>query len=369
MEAKILNQSEMRRPQVFGTGLVALDLVISADPSVPIRAWAGGTCGNVLLILAALGWEVFPVARLNGDPASKRILADMKTWGVRLDFTRCGPATSAPIIIQQIIRTRDGAPRHRFSWACPHCGNWLPSFKPVTTHAVEMVAEYMGRANAFFMDRLSRAALSLAKRAADSGAVVIFEPSAKSDERLLREAIAIAHIIKYSDERFAQVLGAMERGSATLLEVHTLGAGGLRYRHRLGRSASSWKQLAAEPVAHVADTCGSGDWCTAGLISRVAGNGLESLTAIGAEGAADALRFGQKLAAWNVGFEGARGGMYVGDRESVERNLRAFGTGAAQLTQLRVSRQRLTPASVVCPACPPTRGRSHAQKLQVAQSA
>ena len=35
------------RPKVFGTGLIALDLVVGPDPESPVRAWAGGTCGNV----------------------------------------------------------------------------------------------------------------------------------------------------------------------------------------------------------------------------------------------------------------------------------------------------------------------------------
>jgi fructokinase len=41
----------------MGTGLVALDLVVSNDNSVPPRYYAGGTCGNVLTILSFLGWE------------------------------------------------------------------------------------------------------------------------------------------------------------------------------------------------------------------------------------------------------------------------------------------------------------------------
>src|SRR5215831_3040640 len=70
--------TSVERPKVFGAGLIALDLVISSDPQSPARSWAGGTCGNVLSILAYLGWEAYPIARLNGDPASIRVLADMQ---------------------------------------------------------------------------------------------------------------------------------------------------------------------------------------------------------------------------------------------------------------------------------------------------
>ena len=346
-----MTRSNCQRPQIFGTGLIALDLVLSADSSVPVRAWTGGTCGNVLSILALLGWDAYPIARMNNDSASQRIRADMKQWGVHLEFTACGPTTDTPIIIQHILRTRDGAPKHRFAWACPHCGSWLPSFKPVTIEAVDEVSKYMRKTKAFFMDRLSRSALMLAEQAADDGAIVIFEPSAKSNEKLFGEAIKIAHIIKYSDERFEHVQGAMEHGSATLVEVQTFGANGLRYRHRLGRSLSAWKQLDAIAPSTLADTCGSGDWCTAGLISTMAAGGRQGLLDCGAEGLAQALRFGQRLAAWNVGFEGARGGMYAFTRSKLEKHLKALASDRSNLIQPRPTKSPNAAATVSCPAC------------------
>jgi len=357
-----------KRPQVFGTGLIALDLVISADPETPVRAWTGGTCGNVLSILAVLGWDAYPIARMNGDPASQRIRADMKKWGVLLKFASCKPTTDTPIIVQQIRRTRDGVTKHRFSWACPHCGSWLPGFTPVTAKAVERIATHLSGAKAFFMDRLSRSALLLAKQAADYGAVVVFEPSAKSDEKLLAEVLKIAHIVKYSDERFSRVPGAMGRGSATLVEVQTFGANGLRYRHRLSRAASSWKRLDAVPPARPADTCGSGDWCTAGLISKVAGGGLEGLLALGAEGLIEALSFGQKLAAWNVGFEGARGGMYSVERTKLQKQLQAMASGQSEIMEPTSRRKPIALAAIACPACPPSVKPHGLRKVQLGRS-
>lgn len=364
-----MTPSHIHRPQVFGTGLIALDLVVSADPETPIRAWAGGTCGNVLSILSVLGWDAYPIARMNGDPASQRIRADMRKWGVHLKFASCKPTTDTPIIIQHVLRTRDGAPRHRFSWACPHCGSWLPSFKPVTTKAVEHVTAHMRHAKVFFMDRLSRSALFLAKEAADLGAAVVFEPSAKSDEKLLSEALAIAHVIKYSDERFAHVPGVMERGSATLMEVQTFGANGLRYRHRLGRTVSAWKQMDAVQPGRLTDTCGSGDWCTAGFISMAAKDGRDGLIKSGEDGLVEALRFGQKLAAWNVGFEGARGGMYAIERPKLEKHFQAMASGRTEVAQPPSSRKSIAPATIACPACPPSAKPSHARRFHLPHTA
>ena len=76
-------------PKVFGAGLIALDVVIGATPEAPVRSYAGGTCGNVLAILAFLGWEAYPIARLNADVASERVRSDLSRWGVHLNHATC----------------------------------------------------------------------------------------------------------------------------------------------------------------------------------------------------------------------------------------------------------------------------------------
>ena len=312
-----MNTAETEKPRAFGTGLIALDLVMSANPNLPVRAWAGGTCGNVLSILAYLGWESYPIARMNGDPASERVRADMSRWGVKLDYAGCEPTSHTPIIIQEIRRGRDGSPTHRFSWACPRCGQWLPSFKPITRQAVDAVGDGLNGAKVFFMDRLSRAALTLAERAADAGATVMFEPSGKSDPKFFAEALRLAHIVKYADQRLSEAGAAMADDSATILEIQTMGNEGLRYRQRLAKP-SDWTHLPAVSAPQFLDTCGSGDWCSAGLLSKIAGAGLSGLKSASVENLRSALRYGQALAAWNCAFEGARGGMYAVERESFD---------------------------------------------------
>ena len=341
----------VNRPKVFGTGLIALDLVIGPDPESPIRAWAGGTCGNVLSILAYLGWDAYPVARMNDDLASEHVRADMKRWGVHVDWANCVPTTHTPMIVQQIRRRRDGRTDHRFSWSCPHCGKWLPAFKAITVDAVERVKLALAGASVFFMDRLSRGTLALAAEASARGAVVVFEPSGKSTDKLTAEALALAHVVKYADHRLSNVPGVMGSDSAVLLEVQTLGHRGLKYRHRLGRGVSSWIHLKAIPAARLADTCGAGDWCTAGLITKATAGGQEGFRRTGARGVRSALRYGQALAAWNCGFEGARGGMYAISR-------RVFESQISSLLNGRVDSIANTPVkstanqAITCPACP-----------------
>ena len=339
-------------PKVFGTGLIALDLVVGPDPDTPVRSWAGGTCGNVLSILAYLGWDAYPIARMNHDVASERVRADMKRWRVRLDWANCAPTAHTPMIVQEIRRARDGRTDHRFSWSCPHCGTWLPPFKAITVGAVETVKPALAGASVFFLDRLSRGTLTLAAEASAHGALVVFEPSSKSTDKLLAEAIALAHVVKYADHRLAGISGVMAEGSAVLLEVQTLGDQGLRYRHRLRRGVSRWMHLETIPAPRLADTCGAGDWCTAGLIAKVAAGGQEGFRLSGARGVRAALRYGQALAAWNCGFEGARGGMYAVSKQIFKRQIASLLNGRPDgIDDAPIGS---TPIQVVtCPACPP----------------
>lgn len=337
------------RPKIFGTGLVALDLVMGLDPNTQVQSWAGGTCGNVMAIMAYLGWDAYPIARMNGDPASERVRTDLSSWGVHLEFANCEPASHTPIVIQQIRRGRDGTPTHRFLWTCPHCGQRLPSYRPVTQASVEAIVPHLHSASVFFLDRLSRAALTLADHAASAGAVVFFEPSGKTDDRLFAEALKVAHIVKYSDQRLASAGQAMSEGTATRVEIQTVGAEGLRYRDRLGGKVSTWKSVPAYSVANLVDSCGSGDWCTGGFLMKAAGRGLSGLLSIGEAGLTEALRFGQALAAWNCGFEGARGGMYFVQRSDFDRQICFIREGRPNL--LTVTRKIEAGEQVACPAC------------------
>ena len=289
---------------------------------------------------------------MNGDVASERICADMARWGVHLDWIACVPTTNSPIIVHRIRRGKDGRPKHRFSWLCPNCGKWLPAFKPITVGAVERIKPALVGASVFFLDRLSRGTLMLAAEATACGAVVVFEPSGRGNGALLAEALAIAHVVKYADSRLCSVPGAMTDDSATLLEIQTLGAQGLRYRHRLGRGTSNWMRLKAVAAPRLADACGSGDWCTAGLIAKAAVDGQEGLRRGGARGIRAALRYGQALAAWNCGFEGARGGMYAVSRHMFVSHVSGLLNGRFE-DFTNASGENVVTNVVTCPACPP----------------
>jgi len=343
-------------PTAFGSGLVALDVIVSGIRGKPPALLAGGTCGNVLTILSYLGWRTFPLARLNGDRASVRLQADLRRWKVRLDFAHLDPPGSTAMVVQRIHRDGDGLPFHTFSWNCPSCSARLPWYRPVHKAAARAVASQMGESNVFFFDRVSRGTLLLAEESARRGAIVVFEPSGFGDIGLFREALRLSHILKYSRDRMGQLdeVGPIQ---GPLLEIETLGRWGLCYRTRLGHSTDQdWIRVDAYTTGRFKDAAGAGDWCTAGLLHKVGKCGIKGLQDLSSDHLADAISFGQALAVWNCAFEGARGGMYQVSQEMFHSQIACILSGkkweAGEETLFQEVGEE--PVSPICPACPPS---------------
>jgi sugar/nucleoside kinase (ribokinase family) len=293
---------------IVGTGLIALDVVLNERHQRPPKLWTGGTCGNVIIILASLGWHSYPVARLEHDIPARLIRKDLRRWNVDLHFLSSGPLAPTPIIVHRLRRNTHGENFHTFSVTCPECGQRLPMFRPVDRTTVNNIS-WLPKANVFFTDRASAGILALAERCRHDGAVVVFEPSAIGDEAMFRRMLGLTDILKYSHERLPDLHFHTPR--EILLEVQTLGPGGLRFRSAANRlPRNRWVQVGAFPVEQFRDTAGAGDWCTAGLLHALASRGLAGLKSATIKKIVDASAFAQALAAWNCGFEGARGGMY-----------------------------------------------------------
>jgi len=306
-----------QQPIIVGTGLIALDVIVDADAPSNMRILTGGTCGNVLSIMSYLGWASYPVARLNGDGASRQVRNDLARWGVHLDFANLSPHGNTPIIVQKLKSRASGRSSHSFSWSCPTCGAGLPRFKPVVRSSARTVINEIERPSVFFTDRCSPASLLLAKEYSRKGALVVFEPSAIGDLDVFEEIVSVSHVLKYSADRLG-TLSEFDLKTRPYLQIETLGEQGLRYRTGSG---SSWKELSSLPITNVVDTCGAGDWMTAGLIHKIGAMGSCGLLDATSNDIEDALEIGQAMAGWNCHFVGARGGMYEQDTSVMRQSV------------------------------------------------
>jgi len=242
----------------------------------------------------------------------------MKKWGISVEHLGLRPAAATPVIVEQIVRTKDGGVRHRFQFNCPRCGGYFPTFRPLREETALEFIQTKPAAEVFFADRVSSGILILAEYFRSSGALIVFEPSGTGNENHFRRMLEMADIVKYSHDRAANFVDVLQSAKPAL-QIETLGAGGIQYcRRQKRRSRQCWQQLPAFSVAHLKDTAGSGDWTTAGLIARVASGGKGSFVKMTQADVTEALRYAQAAAAWNGAFEGPRGGMYEQSRKQFD---------------------------------------------------
>jgi len=339
-------------PSCVGTGLIALDMVTNGDRGDAPRLWAGGSCGNVLTILAYLGWYSYPVARLGNDKAAKTIAKDIGRHGVDLQHVSYDESIDTPIILQRILTAPDGNPTHRFYWVCPNCGNWLPRYRSVLLRVVRGLSDDLPEMRCFYFDRVSAAALYLAEKARDQGALVFFEPTTIREDDQFEKAMSLCDVLKYSNERTKNFAKFIYESSAQLV-IETLGAEGLRYRLRRNGQCGKWKLLSAFRVANLKDAAGAGDWCTAGLVDRLAKENGLPLRRISEKKIIDALRYGQALSALSCAFEGARGAMYGLEKKQFGAEVQAILKRKEASTSIvdSFSPKAKKTAQCVCPAC------------------
>lgn len=286
---------------VAGTGLFALDVIVSSDGTIRKSA-LGGSAGNVLSILAALGWSSCPIGVLGEDSAAMILQHDFDEVGADTSFLRRSSERHTPVIYQHQLGP-DADATHSFSFACPSCGVRKKPCWEGETQLFDMRHE-LPSASVFFLDRPTPLGVALAKHYSEQDAIVVFEPSSIGDSReLFAEALRWADIVKYADDRFNDLVEFDLQSVA--VEIQTLGSDGLRFR--APSIGNEWLNLGAYALPRVHDTSGAGDWCTAGLIFELFNQKKTSPKNPDYNGLTRSLAFGQALATLNCMTEGARG--------------------------------------------------------------
>lgn len=290
---------------VIGAGLISLDVLIRDGQSFPVSYYVGGTCGNVMMLLAHMGWDAYPIARLDGTKDTEKVLADMAEHGVNTDYVSTSDGKT-PVIVQRNFVNKDGIPTHKFE-SRNNLGRFYLDFRSLTmkqAHAV--IARMVFTPKVFFFDRVSPAILTLAKVFKEKGAVIFFEPSSRnSDVKRFYQCVEIADIVKFSDQRIKDI-EQFESYKDKLL-IQTQGAKGLIYRLN-----SDWIHL--EPVLNenVVDTAGAGDWTAAALINNLfKDKPVHDISELSVSDLEIALNQAQKVGAESCSYEGARGMMQL----------------------------------------------------------
>jgi fructokinase len=280
---------------VVGTGFTVLDRLY-ADGDFTAET-LGGSCGNVLVSLAMLHRQVAPVLALGLDDIGQQLLAEFEIAGADTRYIHRHPGQRSPVLRQE-LDTFSG--QHSFSFTCRDTFEEFPRYRPIGDEELQSATPALENCAVFYTDRLSPAILDAMTYAQQGGAIIYFEPS-DFDHVLFDEALTITSVLKYSSDRLGPELDEKVAASAAIAIV-TYGADGLEIRHGHERIWS-----AAFPAAQVMDTCGSGDMVSVGLIDWLLTHVALQSARLGIHDLMGGVIAGQRLAAENCAFAGARG--------------------------------------------------------------
>ena len=212
----------------------------------------GGTAGNVMTILAWMGWHTLPAARLDDSEVGFQLKADMEAYGCDTRLVSNTP-DGGTTILDIIHKTgRDGKPKTAYMAHSPRGGRFVNHRFWTLKQAQELFDSLDEMPEVFFFDRCAPGNILLAQLFHERGVLVYYEPNEPVDRNFLR-AVAASDIVKFSNEKHSDV--SFTEGFTDKLFIQTMNEKGLRFKLR----AEGWISIPPEHNPHVVDGEGAGD--------------------------------------------------------------------------------------------------------------
>ena len=260
----------------------------------------GGTCGNVMSILAWMGWHTLPAARLDDSEAGLLIKADLESYGCDTRFVSNTPDGGTTIldIIHKI--GRDGKPKTAYMPHSPRGGRFVNHRFWTLKQAQALFDSLEEMPDVFFFDRCAPGNILLAQLFHERGVLVYYEPNEPVDRNFLR-AVAASDIVKFSNEKHPDV--SFTEGFTDKLFIQTLNEKGLRFKLR----AEGWITIPPEHNPHAVDGEGAGDWTTSAFINEMGHHHMLTFDRIRLPNTWHCLQEVQRVASESVSYIGAKG--------------------------------------------------------------
>ena len=271
-----------------------------------ISAEVGGTCGNVMCMLAYHGEEVYPQAQFDLSEQGHQLKADLERYGCDTRYVE--NISSGGTAMLDCTHKRDKATgAHTISFRAHGPNSRFAKRKqlrerdevPAFLEALTFVPDL------YFFDAPEAGPRALAAAFAQKGALVYFESEGdrgnEANERKMRKGFEVSHIIKCSSSNVtAEQLKGYEQGRLLIL---TDGDKGVRFNLNNG----GWITLPPIPNDNVQDWEGAGDWTTATFIHQLSLRGISRMDQLTADVVADCLNEAQKVASKSVSYIGSKG--------------------------------------------------------------
>lgn len=305
--------------KIIGSGIYNYDIIMSRsypqgfelgrrNPFVDTihTEEVGGTCGNVMCMLAYLGEQVYPQAQFDCSPQGLKITDDLRRYGCDTRFVENIEKGGTTILEcshrrhkdtgEHTMAFRSYGPNSRFARRKQlRVKDEVPAF----LEALEFVPDL------YFFDSPEAGPRALAQALAAKGSLVYFESegdrgNADNRRKMLR-GFEVSHIIKCSSSNVsAQDLQGYEAGRLLIL---TDAEKGVRYN----LNAAGWVSLPPVPNDNVVDWEGAGDWTTSAFIHFLSKHGVRQMADLTADLVEECLNAAQQMASRSVSYLGSKG--------------------------------------------------------------
>ena len=198
--------------KIIGTGIFNWDSIFVREyPQGPQRnrifdeklvlEEVGGTCGNVMCMLAHFGWETFPVTNLDRSEEGLGMTQSLKDYGCDCRFVTNTDKGGTTILTIRHGLDENGNKKMSVRQGSPG-GSRFPRRRhlrqrdqaPAFIEALDFVPDV------FFFDAAEAGLRYLAGELRKRGTLVYFEPESDADRKKFLKAIAANHMSKLYQE-------------------------------------------------------------------------------------------------------------------------------------------------------------------------
>lgn len=270
-----------------------------------VKEEAGGTCGNICIMLAHYGWKTYPISKFDISEDGYKMTESLKNFGCDCRYvsnTEDGGTTFLTIrhglnkFGEKQISVRSGStlkdgttsrfPRRK------HLN--VRGEAPAFVEALDFVPDV------FFFDDPAAAHRLIAKELKAKGSLVYFEPNTIKQNT---DFTSVEHsdVIKFSEENIPDI--SFTENYKDKLFIQTRGGDGLRFNLR----GEGWIELPPVHNDNVVDWEGAGDWTTTVFLKELGEADALSISKMTTELVKSALEKAQAVASKSVSYLGSKG--------------------------------------------------------------
>ena len=297
---------------ILGTGIFNYDIISVRDypqgyqrnrifTEKLVKEEAGGTCGNIMCMLAYMGWKTYPLAQLDNSEEGMKMTESLKGFGCDCRFVSNTEDGGTTLLTIKHGLDTEGNKQTRVMHGSPG-GSRFPRrrFLRLRDQAPEFLEKLDFVPDVFFFDDPAAGHRYMAKELKAKGSLVFFEPE-KCDEKARLNSIKVSDVVKFSDENVPDV--SFTDVFKDKLFIQTLGAEGLRFNLK----DQGWVSLPPVENDNVADWDGAGDWTTSAFLDALSKADALSIDKMTVEIVKDALEKAQAVASKSVSYIGSKG--------------------------------------------------------------